>query len=287
MKANPILLITLFCAAAFALTTTPTTSRANASAHALLSTTCDLVCTGATCADGADVTTAATRTVTAATTSVGVRSIAPRHRHRAILASANALHTSVHARHHGRRHGRTAVHATLTGATPYAATPLPFAPRPLHHPARNHAALPHVSAKPHRTDSRGGAPYALGNASLSVGLGAHATRTVFSMNDHVTDPASGWLKGRSPPRGDPLDAFVVVPSACPRRTDRLSCVRPARSASRPRLGSIPVSSFMTFRCPGAASAPGVSLCSPCGFTSERAPEGGPLGPFMPSWRLYT
>jgi hypothetical protein len=283
--------LVMFCAAAFALAA-PTASHA-----AVSGLTCVLVAecpasagaaAGDACANVATSLKASTRT------SVTVRSIAPRHKHRAMIAAANAVHTDVHSRRHRHAHGaHPAVRATLTGAAPYAAIPLPMAPRPMHHPARSHAALPHVvTTKPHRSDSRGGTPYALGNASLSVGLGASQTAAAPMLNDHVTNPAKGWLEGRGPPRGDPLSDS---PPAFPRRTIRFLAVRPSRLDSTPRSAAIDLPAFpQSFRrgsiadasASGPASPPAPS-CSPSDVTSRRALEGGSLGPFMPSWRCST
>ena len=146
------------------------------------------------------------------------------------MVTAHALHTGVHARlhtHHGHarhpRHSRSELRAAIAPQV-HVSHPAPVAP-PKHTP-RPHAMLPHAATKLHRSPTSGGAPYALGRASLSLGLSTRGLAMPATRNELISDPSSGILKGRSPPRGIPLRA---TSSRCT-----------ARSAALPRAPADPI-----------------------------------------------
>jgi hypothetical protein len=159
----------------------------------------------------------------------------------------------------------------------------PAAPAPRHRPARSRATLPHATAKLHRGDSRGGTPYALGHASLSLGLWTGSESLPTGGYELITNPTSGVLRGRSPPRGDPPSA---TPPAAPARLPSLL---------RAPLHPIP-STFPTHKTPAPAAPRAVErrrfAARPGGtFTTRSTPdcalEGGPSGVHLPSWRYVT
>jgi hypothetical protein len=233
--------------------------------------------------------TFATAVVMAAPGVAGAAAIASaRAPHASLIAAAHPLHTDVHTRVRGHRvhghHARRHIHAELrAGATAAAAGHGPRAPLPPpHHPARSHALLPHATVKLHRENPRGGSPYALGQASLSVSLVPGRPSAPVLQNELVSNPASGVLKGRSPPRGIPLSAFL------PPRSARHAI--PARAPAASRRESVPCDAPPTFvprsnpfaalLCPRfARQNPFASLITP-----DRASEGGPAGSSLPSWR---
>ncbi len=274
---KPIVSLGLICAAVVALATAPSASRA----AIVGADPCAAANEPAACSPSA-LTRPAVSTVAACipgeTGAVAPR-VAPRHRRRTMIGAANALHTGVLAHRRAHHHGRgthPAVRATLAPATSYVAFPLPLPlPRPLRHPARAHAALPHVAAKLHRAGSRGGTPYALGNASPSVGLGARSAAMAQLCNDRVSDPASGWMTGRSPPRGDPLTASAS--SASPRRARRSSFARPT---------TLPVlfTSSLPSRCSGAPASDVFRAPLLVHSRSTVPPRAGRSGQSCPRWR---
>ena len=214
-----------------------------------------------------------------------------------VLVSARALHTSVHparrAHHHHVRH-RHATAAELRSAShPRPRHGHPRTPAaPLRHAGRSHALPPHASNKLQRSHTRGGTPYALGLASLSLGLWTAGSPLPGTQNDEISNPRSGHLKGRSPPRGSP-------PSATPYPARPVPAVRvPAEffrnsPATRPDAefpAKAPRESQLTaHRVPCAVSAP-LSLRGPCFAlpvfpqVPDRASEGRTAGHSMPSWR---
>ena len=240
--------------------------------------------------------------------------------HAALIVPARALHTGVRApRHHHAHHRPT--HAAVRATLARAASTAPAAPAPRlpHRPARSHAALPHVSAKPHRSVNRGGQPYPIGQASLSIGLETRGMKPASLAREGATDPSQGVLKGRSPPRGDPSADSRSLPHG--RSQHNLSArtaavayapmATPFESAAAFTPAATPLESAAVFTpaasspddavamfARSAASSPLVQRDRPARpsgrssgrafiTTTDRAPEGGPAGPFMPSWRCHT
>lgn len=226
--------------------------------------------------------------------------------HGGMIAPARALHTEVraaHARHHRahHRHARSVVHASMSRASAIPARPAaPVAPR---RPARSHAAIPHVSAKPHRATERGGTPYPIGQASLSLGLETRGSKTATIARASATDPTQGVLRGRSPPRGDPssdsvptLECRVLrtrVPAAAPATAATFAAViTPAatpiqsdvpRTPAPLTIAALPPAAPLSHRDARASRACVRAFITP----ADRAPEGGPDGFVMPSWRYFT
>ncbi len=174
---------------------------------------------------------------------------------------------------------------TVHSQTERALPAQPLLPRS--RPARSHSALPHVAAKLHTSPPRGGAPYALGPASLSLGLWSERDPMPAHHNELISNPSSGILKGRSPPRGDPPSAFLLPRPAraltfhrAPLNPiHRIALVTPRRRTALPHAEA----------CPGIADA-GVIVVSPRVNpmnTPDRAFEGRPAGPYLPSWRCIT
>ena len=151
-----------------------------------------------------------------------------------VTTTAHALHTGVqprahvhrahgHHAHHGGAELRVTVNSRRSSRQPWS---VPAAPH--RRPARPHALLPHAGLELHRSSPRGSAPYALGQASLSLGLWTTGESIPINRNELISDPLSGVLRGRSPPRGIPLRA-----TPCP-------CIaRPLNSASPPRASAAP------------------------------------------------
>ncbi len=160
-----------------------------------------------------------------------------------VLVSARAVHTSVHP--HARAHRHHARHRHATNAELRAGSQRhnshsrrgsPTVPR--QRPAgRAHALPPHAYNKLQRGHERGGAPYALGLASLSLGLWTTGTSLSATENDRVTDPRLGHLKGRSPPRGNPPSAIASC-SACAIAPMRAPA-EPFRPSRSPKPGAEP------------------------------------------------
>ena len=240
-----------------------------------------------------------------------------------LTTTARAVHTGVHAGarpHHARahrgHHTRTELRAAATrhGLSRHPGS-APVAPRP--RPAHSHAALPHAATKLHRNLPRGGAPYALGQASLSLGLWTDGGEMPACQNDLISDPLSGLLRGRSPPRGIPL---IAISTPCPARPAALlacapadsfrdrrsplalqvsSSLDPSRVEARPTSGASARGSMPTTvrfrrepRCLVAGSAdlscrafPRGTVASP--ITPDRASEGRAAGSLLPSWRWFT
>ena len=210
-----------------------------------------------------------------------------------VIATASPLHTGVHARvhlHHGHvRHVHRA-HAELRAARAHSqaerSAPAPLMPRS--RPARSHAALPHVAAKLHSSPSRGGAPYALGPASLSLALWTHGDPMPVHHNELTSNPSSGILRGRSPPRGDPLSATSSPHPARARNSRRapLDPIHPIAitnwypSTTRRHADPRP---FISAGAGGIVASP---LTDP-NVTPDRAFEGRPAGSYVPSWRCFT
>ena len=225
-------------------------------------------------------------TLAAALSLAGKASASPA-RH-SITTPARALHTGVHtpahAAHHRRihrTHGRATVRASISGAVPGPHLPAPAAPAtPERRPARSHATLPHAGAKVHRTPTRGGQPYPLGHASPSLALETGCVPLDATRNETVTSPARGILKGRSPPRGDPLCATSLP---LPARDAPLlrAPVRPSSTFGRLAIRA-PACDRSTAPVPNRPSDRCLSL-----FTTDRAPEGGPVGLVSPSRRCFT
>lgn len=212
----------------------------------------------------------------------------------AVIVTANALHTGVHARVHLHRgHARHAHHvrAELSAARVrlHAARPVSVPVVPRSRPARSHSALPHATTKVHPSPSRGGTPYALGPASLSLGLWTGSDPMPVDRNELISNPSSGILRGRSPPRGDPPSA-TPSPSAARAHTflraplDSFHPLIPQTTSRRARA------SWHADECPPYAARPDGFLDLPLPRshnTPDRALEGGPAGSHLPSWRCFT
>ena len=207
-----------------------------------------------------------------------------------VVTPARALHTGVHARGRGRargrrghgHHGHRHIRAELSAApgTVSLGHSAPFPGAPVRRPPRAHATLPHTSVKLHRSESRGGTPYALGQASLSLSLETGAGAMPVCRNEVISNPCAGTLRGRSPPRGMPSIALVLLG---PARLAHLPCApavphRDIRFASRDCPTS-PLPHVASFRAPGGRPFPDASP-----FTPDRASEGRPAGSLPPSWR---
>jgi len=210
-----------------------------------------------------------------------------------VITTANPVHTGVHARvrlHHHARHLRHA-RAELSAAHGHVpvSRPIPV-PAPLRsRPARSHTAVPHTATKLHPSPTRGGAPYALGPASLSLALGTSDPSMPVAHNELISNPSTGILRGRSPPRGDPPSAIA---------SPHLARALTSRRAPSDPIHSLPVSSTSPFahalahagmRVPCAVLPDGTFAFSlPCfPYTPDRALEGGPAGTHLPSWRCFT
>ena len=205
---------------------------------------------------------------------------------------AKALHTSVHPRsrihHHRRSHRAHHIRAELRSvpARSWSGGAAPSRRAPSRRPARSHATLPHSAAKLHRSDSRGGAPYALGHASLSLSLWTGGESIPAAHNDLVSNPSSGILKGRSPPRGDPLAAtrlpFSERATLLRAPTDPLRNPSPTTSRDHhsPPAEACSISAARTRGCV-------VPQFTVSRITPDRASEGGPAGTHLPSWRCFT
>ena len=235
-----------------------------------------------------------------------------------VLVTARAVHTSVHAHsrahHHHARH-RHATNAELRAGSQHhnshSRTGGPSTPR--QRPAgRAHALPPHASNKLQRGHERGGAPYALGLASLSLGLWTTGSPLTATQNDGVTDPRLGHLKGRSPPRGNPPSAITccaarsLAPKCAPAelirpsRYARPDAESPAKARRDPRptaeshatpcriaqiaACSAPASS----RVPRMAATPSApsSIAVVTSINPDRAFEGRAAGQTLPSRRKF-
>jgi hypothetical protein len=188
-----------------------------------------------------------------------------------------------HVRH--LRHARAELSAARVRLHASRPVSTPAAPRP--RPARSHATLPHATSKPH--PSRGGAPYALGPASLSLGLWTGSDPMPVDHNELISNPSSGILRGRSPPRGDPLSAtpsrlavraqiFLRAPLDPVSTPIRHTTLRHARALWH-----------ADERLPCVARTGDILVVSlpRSHHTPDRALEGGPAGSFLPSWRCFT
>lgn len=236
-----------------------------------------------------------------------------------VVVSARAVHTGVHPharthRHHARHHA--APHAELRAAAQHGAghtrRGAPAIPHP--RPGRSHALPAHAGTQLRRSPSRGGVPYALGPASLSLGLWTDGTPMRAMQNDGATDPRLGILKGRSPPRGDTPCAIRCPTSARPALTPRAPapafgacCIsKPAAECLAATLPDPVLTHSFGFRVHRSTPGPvGVrrpqrlcaaretpSACTPCfapsviPITPDRAFEGRAAGPTLPSRRKF-
>jgi hypothetical protein len=246
------------------------------------------------------------------------------HTSASVVTTAHPLHTGVQPRLHAHHaHARHAHHArpelrAAAAAHAYAAHSAP-APQPQRRrPVHTHAMLPHAGVKLHRTERGGGAPYALGQASLSLGLWTSGDPMPVSRNELISDPSSGILKGRSPPRGVPLSAttapsFARPPASAASSRATADLLRTCRSVpallrntnSDPRPveaclrsgASAPGSPALPIR-PGhgsariACGAPALTVRAfehgelPFRITPDRASEGRTAGSLLPSWRCF-
>jgi hypothetical protein len=239
-----------------------------------------------------------------------------------VITTAQALHTGVSARphsHHGHSHHthhargqRAELRAEPASHThTHASHQPPAAPeRRAPHP---HAMLPHAGTQLHRSQPQGGAPYALGLASLSLGLSTRGDAMPESHNEQITDPSSGILKGRSPPRGIPLSATCppcparpaahLRAPADPIRDCRLVPASPASRHDHPHTyeacvltrasGRGPIAAPVVHRPNPAPLARGFAATPDRAFqrgllasfqTPDRASEGRTAGSLLPSWR---
>jgi len=208
--------------------------------------------------------------------------------HGAVIATAHAVHTGVNARahaHHARAHHAHRARAAeirSASAHTYDGRPLPLPATPLHHPARSHAMIPHTAVKLSRAQTRGGTPYALGQASLSLGLWTGVNRVPVGHDEVPANPAWGCLRGRSPPRGQPLCA-TLLPG--PARIAATSCAPADRfRALAPASSSSDLLSTGVRDRDRAMAAFVMEFASP--FTPDRAFEGRPAGSHLPSWRCF-
>jgi hypothetical protein len=212
----------------------------------------------------------------------------------AATTSASALHTGVHPRaHHHRLHARRAKRSELRAAPAHApaptAIPSPVPAMPKRRPAGSRAALPHVTNKPPRSQPRGGAPYALGPASPSLGQGLDRVPMPTQHNELVSNPSSGILRGRSPPRGDPLSATSLPRSRATLPTSRapsnsihiVSEPAPLRRFASGHAGNPPEAATDSL-------GPFVFHRSPSHDTPPTVPSrAGRPGSHLPSWRCFT
>ncbi len=245
------------------------------------------------------------------------------------VVSARAVHTSVHPRTHGHhrhaRHHHTANAELRAGTRHHGAHSRaggPATPRP--HSSSSHALPPHASSKLQRNHSPGGAPYALGHASLSLGLWTTGATLTATQNDGVTEPRLGHLKGRSPPRGNPPSAIrccrarAVAPKRAPSpgfqpfrnaRPDAESTAKARRDAplaaessalalrdaplaaesSAIALRDVPLASMRSPRVYRAPSTPGAPCCVAvtASLNPGRAFEGRTAGSSLPSRRKFS
>jgi hypothetical protein len=238
----------------------------------------------------ADVTPASVSTPvsTSVSTSASTRANA------AATISASALHTGVHPRaHHHRLHVRRARRSELRAAPAHAPAPTtipsPVPTMPKRRPAGSRAALPHVTNKPPRSQPRGGAPYALGPASPSLGQGLDRVPMPTQHNELVSNPSLGLLRGRSPPRGDPLSATSLPRSRATLPTSRAPR-NPIHIVSEP-------ASLRRFASGHAGNSPEAATDSLGPFVFHRSPShvtpptvpsrAGRPGSHLPLWRCFT